>query len=106
MSEPSSIEDKYALFFSQLAELINQQPPDTRADTRRLIGDYLHDIKHTLGLITGANTLIERDLKDESEPFDSFEMLEIANQASMTINQYLNLVNENFASKIDTELTE
>ncbi|MEN8241934.1 MAG: hypothetical protein ABFS17_08440 [Chloroflexota bacterium] len=106
MSEMQSIEEKYALFFRELAELVNQQPAETREHTRRLIGEFLHDIKHTLGLITGANTIIERDLGDKSEPFDSFEMIQIADQASMVIDAHLDLLNQHFASRIDADLKE
>jgi len=106
MSEIQSAEDKYAPVFKELADLVNQQPAEIRERSRRLVGEFLHDIKDTLGLITGANAVVERDLQDESEPIDSFEMIQIANDASMLVDAYLDLLNQHFASRIDAELKE
>ena len=104
MTDFSEMEEKFAPFFRELAEIVNQQPAETRERTRRLIGEYFHDIKHTLGLITGANTIIERDLQNDSELFDSFEMIQISNNASLSISSYVNLVTDNFTSLIDADV--
>ena len=66
MNENQSNADNYARLFQELASLINRQPPETRQQTRRVLGEYLHDIKDTLGLIMGASAVITRDIQDQT----------------------------------------
>jgi hypothetical protein len=106
MSENQAFEEKYAPLFQELAELVNQQPKEKREHTRRLIGEFLHDIKHQLGLITGANAVILRELSSEQEPNKSLEMIEISGDASMTINTYVDLVSENFTARINADVLD
>ena len=68
MSENQSNEDNYARLFQELALLINQQPPETRLQIRQVLGEYLHDMEDTLGLITGASAIITRDIQDQTAP--------------------------------------
>jgi hypothetical protein len=96
--------EKYGQTFRQLAEIVNQQPEEAREVLRGGFGEYQHDIKHTLGLITGANTIIQRDLEDGCEDFDSAEMIQIVTDAALRINQYVNLLNENFTTLIDADV--
>jgi hypothetical protein len=104
MNDFSEVEGKFAPLFQELAEMINQQPVETRERTRLLIGEYFHDIKHTLGLITGANTVLQRDLQDGCENFDGTEMIQIANDAAMKINQYIDLLTKNLTTLIDADV--
>lgn len=104
MSEFDAAADKYSPAFQELAEIVNRQPEESRELVRRALGEYLHDIKHTLGLITGANTIIQRDLEDGPENFDSAEMLTIVMDAALRINKYVNLLNENLVTQIDADV--
>ena len=106
MSEIQSAEDRYAPWLREMAELVNQQSPEERQRSRQMIGELLHDIKDTLGLITGANSILGRDLGEVTEDEDRSEMLKISNNATMLLNQYTNLVGENFANQIDAEQTK
>lgn len=106
MSENQSFGEKYASLFQDLAELVNQQPMEHREQTRQLAGEFLHDLKHTLGLITGANALILRDLRGGEEKTQSFEMVKIANDAALKIDAYVDLVTETFVTNIDAEVPE
>ena len=103
MSELPSAVEKYAVWLNELAALINQQPQGERQRSRELIGDLLHDIKDTLGLITGANSILERELQITSDPAENSEMLKISNNAAMLLNKYAELIGENFANQIDAE---
>jgi hypothetical protein len=104
MSENQSFEEKYAPLFQEMAELVNQQPKEKREHTRRLIGEFLHDIKHQLGLVTGANAVILRELNSDREPKQSFEMIEISGNACLTINGYTDLVGENLTARINADV--
>jgi hypothetical protein len=106
MSTNQLFEEKYALLFQELAELVNQQPKENREHTRRLIGEFLHDIKHQLGLITGANAVILRELNSERGPNQSFEMIKISGDASLKINAYVDLVSENLTAKINADVLD
>jgi hypothetical protein len=106
MNEIDDIGGNYRQAFKELADLINRQSPDIREETRRVFGEYLHDIKHTIGLITGATTIILRDLEDGCEDFDSAEMLPIINDAAMRINHYVNLLNETLVTQIDADVVK
>lgn len=103
MPESPSAEEKYASVFKELAELVNQQSVEDRQRIRKGIGAFLHDLKHTLGLITGSNSVLARELADEGE---GIEMLTIAENASMEIDAYLDLLSENFAAKINAKVEE
>ena len=106
MSELPSADEKYAVWLKELAALINQQPQGERQRSRELIGDLLHDIKDTLGLITGANSILERELQITSDPAENSEMLKISNNAAMLLNKYAELISENFANQIDASFAE
>ena len=77
-----------------------------REHTRRLIGEFLHDIKHQLGLITGANAVIKRDLEMGKQPKQCMEMTQITDEASKKIDQHLNLVTDNFTAEINADVLE
>ena len=96
----------YQQNFQSLAELINQQPPETREALRRAFGAYLHDINHTIGLITGASTILQRELEDRGEDCPNPEMLAIINDAARQINRYTNLLTETLVTRIDADVTE
>jgi hypothetical protein len=98
--------ETYVQTFWELAEIVNQQPEQTREQVRVLFGDYLHDIKHTLGLVTGANTVLRRNLSSQNKDQENLETLQIADQAAQKISLYLDLLAENFAGRINADVGE
>ena len=70
--------------FQRLAELVNQLPEEERTALRVALGNYTHDLKHTLGLVTGANALLSRIAADQPQ---IMEMAEIIQKASGQIDE-------------------
>ena len=66
----------------------------------------MHDVKHQLGLITGANAVIKRDLVKGEQPTQCMEMTEITDDASKKIDLHLNLVTDNFTARINADVLE
>ena len=98
---------KQGMDFSQawqgMAGFINQLPNDEREKYRKAIGDFMHDMKHALGLINNANEIVRRDVNGCSEEHKAGEMIDIIKTGSQQLDGYLNTMLENFCDKIDLD---
>jgi hypothetical protein len=98
---------KQGMDFSQtwegVADFINQLPQDQRAQYRKTLGVFMHDMKHTLGLINNANELIRRDVQQCPEEHHAVEMIEIIKKGSQQLDGYLNTMLENCCHRIVEE---
>lgn len=86
-----------------MAGFINQLPNDEREQYRKAIGNFMHDMKHTLGLIINANEIVRRDLNGCPEEIRAEEMIDIIKKGSQQLDGYLNTILENFCHRIVEE---
>jgi hypothetical protein len=92
--------ENFVPIFQQIAEKLNQLEPEQREAIRTPLWEYAHDFKHTLGLVTGANAILQRD-DDVTE--EHGEMLDIIDQAVIKLNNSFELFVQNLANRIKLE---
>jgi hypothetical protein len=92
-----SVKDPAVVALHRLAELVNQLPEEERAIIRAALGEYTHDLKHTIGLVTGANVLVSRTITDDSHVA---EMVEIIQNASIQIDDLVTLMVDQLNNQI------
>lgn len=85
--------------FLRLAELVNQLPEEERTTLRVALGNYTHDLKSTLGLVTGANALLSRIAADQPQ---IMEMAEIIQKGSGQIDELIMVLADQLNNRIDT----
>jgi signal transduction histidine kinase len=84
--------------FQRLAELVNQLPDEERAALRAALGRYSHDLKNTLGLVSGSNAILKRTASDQPE---IVEMVEIIQKASGQIDDLIMQLADQLNNQID-----
>ena len=82
----------------RLAALANQLHEEERAELLSALGEYTHDLKHMLGLVTGANALISRTGTGQEQ---IEEMTKIIMNASSQLDEYITLMVEELNNRID-----
>jgi signal transduction histidine kinase len=88
--------------FATLADLINRLPVEERTKLRAGLGAYSHDLKNTLGVITGANALICR-IPPQAEAAETvLEMAGIIENATGQMDELIMLLVEDLNNQIDT----
>ena len=93
----------YLESWNELAEMINALPVEDRRRFRKTIGKFMHDMRHTLGLIINSQDLLRRDIKDRAMITDPISLLNIIKMAGMRGNALLGELVEEFANQIDVE---
>jgi hypothetical protein len=93
----------YLESWNELAEMINALPLEDRRRFRKTIGKFMHDMRHTLGLIINSQDLLRRDIKDRAMITDPISLLNIIKMAGMRGNALLGELVEEFANQIDVE---
>ena len=93
----------YLESWNELAEMINALPVEDRRRFRKTIGKFMHDMRHTLGLIINSQDLLRRDIKDRAMITDPISLLNIIKMAGMRGNALLAELVEEFANQIDVE---
>lgn len=89
--------------WNELAEMINALPPEDRQRFRQTIGKFMHDMRHTLGLIINSQDLLRRDMMEKAMITDPVSLLNIIKMAGMRGNALLNDLVEEFANRIDVD---
>ena len=89
--------------WNELAEMIDALPLEDRHRFRKTIGKFMHDMRHTLGLIINSQDLLRRDIQDRAMITDPVSLLNIIKMASIRGNALLNDLVEEFANQIDVE---
>jgi hypothetical protein len=90
--------------FEILAELVNQLPEERRAALRSTLGLYTHDLKHTLGLVTGANgVLLRLDLAGEELADEVREMAEMITHAAGDLDAMVMLLVDHLSNQIEID---
>jgi hypothetical protein len=100
MSEDSNTSTKFEEAFQILAQLVNQLSPEDRVKLREQLGAYTHDLKNTVGLITGANMLIKRLPAQQEFDTGTLEMTELITIAANRIDELIMLMVENLNNEI------
>ena len=98
--EPQA-EKEFTQTWQGVAYSINLLPEDQREQYRKILGVFMHDMKHTLGLITNANELIRRDIQQCPEKHKSGEMISIVHTAARQLDAYFNTIVEACCNQID-----
>lgn len=93
--------DRYTQMWQDLAEVLNRLPIEDQEAYRKVLGEYLHDMKHTLGLITNANEILRRDVGERPERSRSLEMINIIHTGALQLDGYLTTMVEEFANRIE-----
>lgn len=86
--------------FQRLSDLVNQLPDEERIALRDALGHYTHDLKNTLGLVTGANAILPRVAVGQPQ---IKEMSGIIQKASGQIDDLIMLLVEHLNNQIETD---
>jgi hypothetical protein len=89
--------EEFAQAFRQAADQLNHLSPQERADLRARFGEYAHDFKHILGLVMGANSVLQRD---DAVMENQGDMLEIIEDAAKRLDASFDLFVQNLANQI------
>ena len=99
MNQTPSSPDRNRSVFLELAELVNSCPVEQRIFIRSQLGEYTHDLKHLLGLVTGANAVLTRKFALEDDP-QFREMVEMIQEAAQKIDAQVDLLTEQLSQYI------
>lgn len=100
MDNQTERNDDHVQTWRDLAELVNALPVEERERYRAVVGNFMHDMKHTLGLITNANEILRRDVENDPGKSRSLEMLNIIRTGALQMDGYLNTMVNEFANHI------
>ena len=90
-------------FWQGIAALINDLPPEQREQYRQSLGVFMHDMKHTLGLIINANELVRRDVEGCQGEHKAVEMIDIIKTGSQQLDDHLNIVVDDCCNLIEVQ---
>ena len=94
MSRTPSSQEEYRAVFLELSDLVNLLPSEKRDAIRASLGDFAHDLKHQLGLVTGANALLQRlDFSEDIEG-EIWELVLVIREAVGQIDDYIDTLTE------------
>ena len=93
--------DKFEGTWQELSILINQLSQDDKQRLRDSLGEFTHDMKHALGLISSGSELIRRDFASCGHEHKSQEMIDVIHTGFEQANAYLDVIVSNLSNKID-----
>ena len=96
-------DSEFEKVWQDLAEEINNLPRESRERYRQELGQFMHDMKHTLGLVINANEIAIRDVADDPDNDRSMEMLDIIRTAASQLNQHLDVIVGGCLNRIEIE---
>jgi len=102
MSSSLAARDDDRAVFLQLAELVNSLPQAERVSIRRQLGDYAHDLKHQLGLVTSAIALLERYDVSEDAAQQIGELAAVIGEAARQLDGQVDILTAHLNHQIDT----
>lgn len=100
LSEPQA-EKGFTQAWQGVADSINQLSNDQRKQIQQAMGVFMHDMKHTLGLINNANELIRRDIQNCPNNHKSEEMVSIIHTGTQQLDAYFDTIVEACCNIID-----
>lgn len=101
MAKKHKQEMEFSQIWEGIAGFVNQLPDDQREQYRKILGHFMHDMKHSLGLINNANEIIRRDVQACPEKHQAAEMIEIIKTGSKQLDSYLDTMVVNCCHKIE-----
>lgn len=93
MSEENNLE-QYGAVFQLIAAAVQKLPDEQRSRISAQLGEYTHDFKHLLGLVTGANSVLLRSAPSDETGDLIVEMAGISDKAVIELNQLIELIIE------------
>ena len=93
-------EMEFSEIFRQIAEYLNRLTPEKRAELRKGLGEYSHDLKHILGVVMGAQSLIQLD---DDSAVKHVEELDISIQSLKDLNAMFDIMVHNLSNQIELE---
>lgn len=87
--------------FRILSGLVNELSAEDRIKLREKLGAYTHDLKNTIGLVTGANVLISRSAEALNHDTGTLEMTELITSAASRLDDLIMLMVENLNNEIE-----
>jgi len=102
MSLPSSFQSENKAVFMKLAELVNTLSLDERSSVRNELGEYTHDLKHLLGLVTSASAVLRREPAFGEQDSQLAEMVELIDQTIRKIDAQIDVLAESLSHQIKT----
>lgn len=103
MSRFLSSAEKYQAVFTELGELVNTLSLEKRVSIRDGLGNYAHDLKHLIGLVAGANAVLERKHGSALEETELEEMVELIVESAFKIDAQIDLLTTYLNHQIDIE---
>ncbi|MBN2045212.1 MAG: hypothetical protein JW757_09350 [Anaerolineales bacterium] len=92
--------DEVRKAFWRLAALVNGLTAEEQSELKFALGEYTHDLKHTLGLVTGANALISRTAAGQAKIDEMTRMIE---GAARQLDQLTDLMVEELNNRIGVD---
>jgi len=89
--------------WQDVANSINQLSASKRNQIQQVMSVFMHDMKHTLGLINNANELIRRDIQNCLEKHKSDEMISIVQTGTRQLDAYFDTIVDACCNKIDID---
>ncbi len=84
--------EQYQAAFEAIAGAVRQLPDEQRKQIGEQLGEYTHDFKHLLGLVTGANAVLLRVAPADEKGDKMLEMVETIDKASVQLNAYIDMI--------------
>lgn len=94
-------EKDFSQVWQDVADAINHVPEEKRKKILKNLGVFMHDMKHTLGLINNANELIRRDIQSCPEKHKSDDMIAIVHTSTQQLNLYFDTMIEACCNQIN-----
>ncbi len=101
--ENTQVPQKHLEIWTDLADLVNNLPPEDRKRYRNNLGKFMHDLRHTLGLITNSEDLIRRDLRERPDSEHVMALLDIVRTGARRATVHLTDIVESFGDKIEMD---
>ncbi len=83
---------RYEGVFLELANAASHLSDEEQEQLGAQLGEYTHDLKHILGLVTGANAIILRSAPSDEPGSKIVEMVEIIEDATAELNAYFDVM--------------
>ena len=78
-----------ARLWDELIDLADQLPDEKRQELLALIRVYIHEVRHTIGLITSSEALLRRDLEGKPGAAEAQVLLDIISIAAKRLTHML-----------------
>lgn len=82
----------YEAVFQAIARAVRQLPEEERSRINAQLGEFTHDLKHLVGLVTGANSVVLRSAPSDESGEQIVEMVKISNHAAAEIDAFIEVI--------------